>query len=280
MFLSAILMLALPGCYTQFAALDRYGDRTPARAQAEDDSAADTISAAPRVDTVRVRERETCYWQRDFFGRPRLRCYRSYYDDDWYDFYYRPWWYSPSSRYYGSDCDCYCPYLYSYHDGYCTDCVYCRDYCYWYCRSYHYSGGRYYGSGGGGTTTVPNSPPRRPSVRSVVPQSSAAGHSSPATSTATAPAEQQPVHIVPDSAKLRQSGASEPKQIRRSVRPGVASPDETPVRTLEPGKTDVSPAVPQEKAGVAPMSAPEHTPRDSMENSGPSSKRRRSVRQW
>ena len=84
-FLSLFTEMILSGCYTQFATLDRRAETESAPSTTDTDSAGDSIQATQRIDTVTIRERETCYWERDFFGRPRLRCYRNYYDDDWYD---------------------------------------------------------------------------------------------------------------------------------------------------------------------------------------------------
>jgi hypothetical protein len=96
------------------------------------DSALAADSASSRVhDTVKVTNNQTCYWTRDFWGRPELRCYDSYYGRDWYRYNYYPWWNRSSSYYYG-DYNNYgwneqCP-AYYYYDYSCGACRYYRSY--------------------------------------------------------------------------------------------------------------------------------------------------------
>jgi hypothetical protein len=165
----AACCMAFAGCYTQFATLDTYTGSNDNRAVTSEDSTTDTIQQAQSKDTVVVKEREICYWQRDFFGNRHLRCYTSYYDADWYDYYNQPWWYGSYSSYYRPDCLCNCSR--SYYSGYPYYNRYddCDDYCYWYCRSvydrrsYDYGGGGSYGQEPSSSGSKPASvhPPRR-----------------------------------------------------------------------------------------------------------------------
>jgi ABC-type Fe3+-hydroxamate transport system substrate-binding protein len=94
-------VVLLSGCYTQFATLDRY-QQAPAQPKEEIivDSTGDTVKVVREKDTVLITDRRVSYWERDMFGRPRLRVYNNYYDTDWYSYSYRPWW---SDSYYYSD---------------------------------------------------------------------------------------------------------------------------------------------------------------------------------
>ncbi len=117
----AIIAAFAGGCYTQFATLDR---SPPPRTENSQ------IDSTVRVETVR--EREVCRWHRDLWGRPELRCYRTYYDSDWYHYYNYPWWYdgygvSRLDHGYG----CHCPYHRYYH----SNCSYCWESCDRYCHS-------------------------------------------------------------------------------------------------------------------------------------------------
>lgn len=114
----AALTLFAAGCYTQLATVDRMGVGTRGGAVAD--------SGAAPPETVTVKEREVCYWERDLLGRPRLRCYESYYEDEWQFFHDYPWWYRDYTHYY--DYDCHCPYHVRYHPT-------CR-YCWYYCDRY------------------------------------------------------------------------------------------------------------------------------------------------
>ncbi|MBD3391795.1 MAG: hypothetical protein GF418_07025 [Chitinivibrionales bacterium] len=142
--------LLLAGCYTRFATLDRPATLPAEQTETVVDSSGDTVKVVRQVDTVEIRDREVCYWERDLFGRPRLRCYDTYYDDDWYYYHDYPWWYTDYSRY--SRYNCHCPYHLHYHP-------HCR-YCWEYCNAYYRHG--YYGSGSSGGPAQPSTPGRAP----------------------------------------------------------------------------------------------------------------------
>ncbi len=110
------------GCYTQFATMDRLGENQyiPPDSLAANDSGKVVIR-----DTVRVNDREVCYWTRDIWGRPELRCEDSYYGRDWYRYNSYPWWNRSSGylygdyNYYGFDEPCPAYYYYDYSCGAC-----------------------------------------------------------------------------------------------------------------------------------------------------------------
>jgi hypothetical protein len=144
LFIAAIATLLLSGCYTQFSTLDPY--YRPQEQFSSPDSASDSTIAASRVDTIVVKEREHCFWERDLLGYPRLRCYESYYHRDWFLYNRTPWWYRSDPYWFDYNR---CP-RYYYYD---RDCGCCR-----YHSSHHH---HYYGGKPGGSTPVsPGSAPR------------------------------------------------------------------------------------------------------------------------
>jgi hypothetical protein len=141
--------LLFSGCYTQFSTLDRSVEAKAApQPEILVDSTGDTMKVVREKDTVTVTNNEVCYWENDLFGRPQLRCYRSFYGNDWYRYSNRPWWYDNSfySSYYG---DYYYPYN-SYNYPFSHD--------YWYYNDY-YRHRNYrdddYSSGGGRQAPAP-----------------------------------------------------------------------------------------------------------------------------
>jgi hypothetical protein len=134
--------LMFGGCYTQFSTLNSSAARPPqAIPEIMVDSAGDTIRVVREKDTITVTNNEVCYWERDLFGQPKLRCYRSFYGNDWNRYSYRPWW---QDSYYGSDY--YSPYG-SYNYPFAYDSWYYNDY-------YHNRRNRYdydYNSPGNGS---------------------------------------------------------------------------------------------------------------------------------
>ncbi len=116
-------MVALIGCYTQLSTLqERHVDQS---ALMTVDSLGDTLVAveADSADTVVIKEREVCYWRRNFFGEWELQCYKSNYSNSWHSYYHRPWWsyhgryayvpFSHSQYYYP-----YYPYYHRYYNNY------------------------------------------------------------------------------------------------------------------------------------------------------------------
>lgn len=80
-----------------------------------------------RKDTIVIREKEVCRWQRSFFGDWELVCYKTNYTNSYYSYYNRPWWYHG----YGyNNSNCACP----YHSFYHSNC----EYCWYHCDQYHH----------------------------------------------------------------------------------------------------------------------------------------------
>jgi len=99
--LAAALLLGATGCYTRFAEFE-------------------PVSAKAAADTVRTADTETCIWERDLAGYPRLRCYPAHYPRQWYMYNYSPWWYHNSRHLYSAER---CP-PYYYYDKNCGCCRY------------------------------------------------------------------------------------------------------------------------------------------------------------
>jgi hypothetical protein len=99
----AALVLVTAGCYTRFAAFE-------------------PVSAAAAADTLTPSDssQETCVWERDLSGFPRLRCYPAYYPRQWYLATYSPWWYHNNRHLYDAEK---CP-PYYYLDPSCGCCRY------------------------------------------------------------------------------------------------------------------------------------------------------------
>lgn len=133
--------LLISGCYTQFSTLDRYEQTSPPpQEEVIIDSTGDTVKVVREKDTVFITRQEVRYWERDMFGHPHLRSYRSYYDDDWYRYSSRPWWYDTYS---------YSDYYYPYNSY-----SYPFSYDYWYYRDYRHNRYHHYNydeSGSSGT---------------------------------------------------------------------------------------------------------------------------------
>lgn len=117
-------LFLLAGCYTQFAHRERMlsGQYIPPDSVMTSDSMRANIP-----DTLRVNNNQHCYWTRDIYGKPELRCDDAYYGQDWYRYNNSPWWNSSSSYYYGdynyNGWDQPCPAFY-YWDNSCGACVY------------------------------------------------------------------------------------------------------------------------------------------------------------
>jgi len=99
--LAAALVLSATGCYTRFAEFE-------------------PVSAKAAADTVKTADTETCIWERDLTGYPRLRCYPAHYPRQWYMYNYSPWWYHNSQHLYSAEK---CP-PYYYFDNNCGCCRY------------------------------------------------------------------------------------------------------------------------------------------------------------
>ena len=145
--LTLLAMVMLNGCYTRLGSFDQLGDSYIVEGA---DSLIDSTSPGARVDTIIHREKEICVWERDFTGMPRLRCFPSYYNSDWYFYNNSPWWFRTSSYWYDYKR---CP-RYYYFDPHCGCCRYYQHYP--YRRSSGGGKGGIGGSGGGGSSGRPD----------------------------------------------------------------------------------------------------------------------------
>ena len=141
----------LSGCYTQFSTLDEKRPPPPKVTYEIDSATGDTVKVVSQTDTIVRKENQTCYWTRNLWGEPELRCDNSYYSQDWYLYNDYPWWFNRDPYMY----DAYgrCPQYY-YYDETCRSCRYYTD------RNYYDNGSGFGGgrssssasnSGGGGT---------------------------------------------------------------------------------------------------------------------------------
>jgi hypothetical protein len=281
-FSAGVCSLALPGCYTQFSTLDSSNGTADKRNAAASDSITDSAQTQKEFDTVIVKDRQICYWHRDFFGNRVLRCYKTYYDTDWYDYYNQPWWYGSYTGY-RPDCDCNCTYGYSSgYPGYYSSGIGCDDNCYWYCRSMYdrnrrlmYGGGPSYGgsSSSSSTTSVPSVRPPRPSVRSGIPSSTGI---TPAASTSSTSAA-TPLDTIRKPEKTIDLKPVTRPEIRQGIAPEIGVKgrgrsekiDDIPVEKSKSG-TAVSPGT----------DSPSRAMTDTTGKSRQQDRKRHSVRQW
>ncbi len=151
----SLLLLLIAGCYTQFLRtpdtqneLGTYS-RNPSDSVLQPDSSVKKSTAQrDNRDTLIVREREICRWERDFFGDWKLKCYRTNYSSTWHRYYDYPWWYDDwqyNTSYYNRGC--HCPYHRSFH----PNCELCWRYC-----NRYYDDSRRYPSTGSGTGDTDN----------------------------------------------------------------------------------------------------------------------------
>ncbi len=229
----------LTGCYTQFGnVLNR--QEAAIREQSEERD-----STIRKVDTVRVREREVCYWSRDLLGYPVLRCERSNYSRDWHFYHSSPWWYRNDPFWYDYDR---CP-RYYYYDPACRCC-----------RYYQYSPTPPPSGGGGGGGRAPSS--RTPRGRSYgIPEAGG--------SQATSPSG-QPKSTAPEPAKP----TPEPE---RKAPPRTRSLGVAPTSESVPPQAPSS--LPKEAATVENTSAPPQSA-DSVTTPKPATTPRRNPRSW
>lgn len=145
--LTLFSLVMLSGCYTRFGSFEQPGDHFIAE---EVDSLIDSTAPSAQVDTIIYREKETCIWERDFTGMPRLRCFPSYYHRDWYFYNNSPWWFRNSTHWYDYKR---CPRYYNFD----PDCGCCRYYQhYTYRRDRHGIGGGRGGSRQSSSSGTPN----------------------------------------------------------------------------------------------------------------------------
>ena len=119
--LVGLLLGMLSGCYTQFSTLKEKAPPPPKVTYEFDSATGDTVKVYSPIDTIARGANQTCYWPRNIWGEPELRCDNSSYSQDWYLYNDYPWWYNRDSYIY----DAYgrCP-RYYYYDESCRGCRY------------------------------------------------------------------------------------------------------------------------------------------------------------
>jgi len=261
-------LLILAGCYTQLATFDRPSADNEAAAADTTDTAA---VQKTRTKTVVVRERETCYWTRNFWGEPVLKCSDTYYSDNWFWYDYDPWWNSRYNGYYYSSSRCPPYYYYDPYTGYCRH----RDD---YYRSYNYYGG----SGGGSASPAPRTTmesPRRPRGYGV-PEKSEPSSGSGKTGTYT-PAPQRSVPQaapVPRQPVTGDVGKTAPAPVGESGRRERSYDGSRPPVRQEPAQPP--PPSPEKKASQPKDDQPITDDGDDTGTSGDENTGRRNPRKW
>lgn len=203
-------LLSMQGCYTQFATMNRN--------QLLQVEPPDSVAAkqTKQIDTIRVKEKEVCYWDRDIWGYPVLECNDTYYPRSWYLNNYSPWWYRNDPYWFDYNR---CPRYYYYDPG-CGCCKYYRDNPDYF---YYYHSGSSGGTSGGSTYRGPTDAEKR-SRSYGVPQSSGSATSSGLPKNNTGSTQQTPASGISDSNSSPQSGES-----KRSRTYGV--PDQSQIST-------------------------------------------------
>ncbi len=275
------------GCYTQFGMLrDNYTDEQYERAESsEKDSTSESLTEEQK-DTVIVRDRQTCYWSRNFLGEWELRCYNTYYTDYWYSYSDYPWWYYQSS-YDPYFYDCHCP----FHSYYHPNCPDCRYYCHRY-RHYYYDYDGYHGHSSAGSGSTPSKVIQRPNLRQMVPVSSRIESSAASGNNAKEEVIGETQADEPDQKKETVQEKSEPVHKRPNVRMGVPlkrkknkdqeSNKETDNTTFQK-KSDTDISVKEEKSTTEPFHQEKNKEEDSeneQEGRNKWPQRRRSPRVW
>jgi hypothetical protein len=97
-FIAALLVGVLSGCYTQLLTDQTMPQNPPVQkiSYIVDTVTNDTIKVLHQVDTVLARDNRNCYWTRNMWGQPELRCdgaYYSNYSSSWNMYNNSPWWY-------------------------------------------------------------------------------------------------------------------------------------------------------------------------------------------
>jgi hypothetical protein len=241
----AACTLLLAGCYTQLSMVQR-AEAPPKQpcpeGRGDSCAQADSLAAASqgRTDTVVVRDdrSQTCYWTRNFWGDPVLRCYRSAYTSDWLSYYSDPWWnnrYGDGGGGYSS-----CPpyYYYDRYSGYCRNG---HDY-----NNYWMPEGSHHNSGGSSSGSSRSSGAPHPRGYGVPGQPSQSGSGLPKTDGAT--------YSPPKASAPADRSDDRPSVAPRSRSYGVPSAPPPPAPAPAPAAPKASEPQPIQPAGGAAMS--------------------------
>jgi hypothetical protein len=248
MLIGAVIMVTLGGCYTQLSVVRQAENAADNR---------DSVSSQNRsVDTIKIKEREVCYWTYDFWGRPILRCDETDYPREWYYSQYSPWWYRHDPMWFDYDR---CP-RYYYYNRECGCCRYYQD------NPDYYYGGQYYGGGGSGSSgsVGPAATPKRSKTYGV-PNSSEVRSSTilpkageKAESPKAPPADTSPSSPVQSKAS-RTYGIPLPSEIKPAQNQNAPTTSSEAKTTAPSAPSD---AAPQKPAEASPPDTAQTRPRD------------------
>jgi hypothetical protein len=225
-----------------------------------------------------VKQNQNCYWTRNFFGEPELRCDNSMYAHDWYLYNDYPWWYRSDPYYYDNSGRC--PQYY-YYDASCGCCQYWGGGGF---RDYNYSRG---GSGGSGSGTTGNGKLRRTSSSSVIsnPRAQSGLQGSAKTTTINTDVQNQKKLETMEQRRVQAKKAIEaagsaakeaaPENINQTPQPTRAEPVEVPRETSQPPAQ--SPSV---QSAPNPPSGNSNPPPSNNGGSGNNDGNRRNPRSW
>jgi hypothetical protein len=245
---AVLCLCACAGCYTQFAMIDR----NDAGIAPPDSTVAGDSGQSRIQDTLRVSNNQVCYWTRDMWGRPELRCDDSYYGRDWYRYNNYPWWSRSDPYYYGSynsyGWDEQCP-AYYYYDYSCGACRYYRGY-QGSSHSWWWDSPDRYGSSPGSGSASPTRPRRSPS--SAVPgtgTSSGTLRKAPGTYVGSGP-----------TSGVTENGGSSSGTVRERRSTSDAVPSASEARRPAATESSVVRELPKQQVQEQPQSVPQPPP--------------------
>lgn len=196
-----LLIGVLSGCYTQLLT-EQPLPTTPAVQKISyiiDSVTNDTIKVLHQIDTLIARDQQNCYWTRNMWGQPELRCdggYYSNYSSSWNMYNNSPWWYER---------DMYGNYYNSYY-GFGN-----------YYNGNHYNPYNYYGNNGnGGSSSV------APSGKRTLRRTSSSAMSRYPEINNTS---------IPQSKNMRTESPPPPQPVVQNPAPAAPAPENRPANT-------------------------------------------------
>jgi len=283
------LLGMLSGCYTQFSTLEEKIPPAPKVTYEIDSATGDTVKVYNRADTLVKAPNQTCYWTRNLWGEPELRCDNSYYSQDWYLYNDYPWWYNRDPYMY----DAYgrCPQYY-YYDGSCGRCRYYSD------RGNYYNGSGWGGGSGRTSSGAPSKSGSKHTRSSGVPNISNINSSTnanlPKTGTnavnqgsSGTPSSSQAAQTdqsrrtrssaVPSSATIQESA---PSPIYQTSVPESRTEAQAPVSSPPPPASQPAPPPPDQSNTNVQSSPPPSQPSNNGGDQNSNNHNRRNPRSW
>ena len=281
------LLGMLSGCYTQFSTLEEKIPPAPKVTYEIDSATGDTVKVYNRADTLVKAPNQTCYWTRNLWGEPELRCDNSYYSQDWYLYNDYPWWYNRDPYMY----DAYgrCPQYY-YYDGSCGRCRYYSD------RGNYYNGSGWGGGSGRTSSGAPSNSGSKHTRSSCVPNISNINSSTSANlpktgngniigssgtpNTQAAQIEQSRrtrSSAVPSSATIQESS---PSPIYQTSVPESRTEAQAPVSSPPPPASQPAPPPPDQSNTNVQSSPPPSQPSNNGGDQNSNNHNRRNPRSW